>query len=157
MNKPFRPIAPMHQPQPAYDDDMYGWATTQAALLRERRVESIDWDNIVEEIEGLARHERSSARSHLRQLMAHILKWDHQPGRRTRSWALSIANQRIEYGDVISENPSLVPQADELRRSAYPQACKLAAVQTGLHVRTFPDTPPSWETLFERPFDFPEP
>jgi hypothetical protein len=38
-----------------YQLDPYAWALEQARLLRERRAAELDWDNLAEEIEDLAR------------------------------------------------------------------------------------------------------
>ena len=38
-----------------YESDFYAWAMEQAALLRERRLDAADIDNIAEEIESMGR------------------------------------------------------------------------------------------------------
>ena len=44
-----------------YEDDLYAWTQEQAALLRARRTEGLDWDHLAEEIlcDGRARPTRS--------------------------------------------------------------------------------------------------
>jgi hypothetical protein len=41
-----------------YESDFYAWAMEQAALLRERRLDAADIDNIAEEIESMGRGEK---------------------------------------------------------------------------------------------------
>ena len=42
-------------PAPLYERDYYSWALEQAALLRERRIAELDFDNLAEEVEDLGR------------------------------------------------------------------------------------------------------
>ena len=85
----------------------------QARHLREGRFEALDCDNLAEEIESLGREQFNKLVSALRVLMAHMLKWDHQPPLRSRSWVLSIEEQRLEIADVLADNPGLKPRIDE--------------------------------------------
>ena len=71
-----------------YDRDFYAWANEQAGLLREGRLSSADVANIAEEIETLGRNEKRELRSRLSVLFLLLLKWRHQPARRSRSWEL---------------------------------------------------------------------
>jgi len=41
----------------AYQFDPYSWALKQARVLRERRATELDWDNLAEEVEDLARRD----------------------------------------------------------------------------------------------------
>src|SRR6266481_4817281 len=79
-----------------YDRDFYSWPLEQARLVREGRWDAVDRDNVAEEIESLGREQFNKLASALRVLMLHMLKWDHQPKLRSRSWVLSIEAQRLE-------------------------------------------------------------
>ena len=41
-----------------YATDFHRWAETQAGLLRLRSANALDWDNLAEEIEALARNDQ---------------------------------------------------------------------------------------------------
>ncbi|MBV8454585.1 MAG: DUF29 family protein, partial [Deltaproteobacteria bacterium] len=41
----------------AYQLDPYSWALEQSRVLRERRTAELDWDNLAEEVEDLARRD----------------------------------------------------------------------------------------------------
>ena len=43
--------------------------------------------------------------SALRVLMLHLLKWDHQPSMRSRSWTLTIREQRRRAERQLRKNP----------------------------------------------------
>ena len=92
-------LAPGDEPVRAeYERDFYSWLLEQARHLREGRFEALDCDNLAEEIESLGREQFNKLVSALRVLMVHMLKWDHQPSLRSRSWVLSIQEQRLEIG-----------------------------------------------------------
>ena len=156
MNKPSRPNPPFEAASPPYELDGFGWAMAQAQLLRERRFDAIDLGNIIEEIESVGKRERSTVRSALLILMMHILKWQHQPERRSRSWSLSIASQRLAYEDAIRENPSLKADLDTIRAEAYRRARIEAAAETDLPLSAFPEMPPEWRVILEQPFELPD-
>jgi Domain of unknown function DUF29 len=52
-------------------------------------------------------------RSHLLIIMIHILKWKHQPQKRSTSWCKSIRNARYEIGEVQEETPSVTKEKIE--------------------------------------------
>ena len=57
-----------------YDTDSALWAQTQAAALREGRLADLDFKNLSEEIEALARRDRREILSPLTTLAVHLLK-----------------------------------------------------------------------------------
>ncbi len=121
-----------------YDRDFYAWANEQAGLLREGRLSGADVANIAEEIESLGRNEKRELRSRLSVLLLHLLKWRHQPARRSRSWELSIANARNDLAEHLADSPSLRAMLPEAVASAYRRARLHAEQQTGLPAQAFP-------------------
>jgi hypothetical protein len=79
---------------PAKEADLYSWARRQAELLRAGRLMEIDAAAIAEEIDDVGEEEYDKLESALRILMLHLLKWDHQPNMRGRSWTLTMREQR---------------------------------------------------------------
>jgi hypothetical protein len=67
-----------------YDSDPYAWSLEQAGLLRAGRFGEIDVENIADEILDEANTEYRVLEIALRILLVHMLKWDHQPERRSR-------------------------------------------------------------------------
>ncbi|MBV8360820.1 MAG: DUF29 domain-containing protein, partial [Deltaproteobacteria bacterium] len=67
-----------------YERDYYTWALEQARALRARSSEALDWENLAEEVEGLARTEARELKSRLEVLLVHLLKWRYQPNKRSR-------------------------------------------------------------------------
>jgi hypothetical protein len=152
-------LAPADAPaQAEYWHDFYSWLMEQAAHVRAGRWDALDRENLAEEIESLGREQFNKLESALRVLLMHMLKWDHQANRRTRSWAISIATQRIELDDVIEANPGLKPRINEAVAKGYRRARLEAADETGLHVDRFPkECPYSWGEIVSREFPFEAP
>lgn len=71
-----------------YECDYYTWALVNAAAIRERRLEHVDLDNVAAEIEDLGKSQESALESHLKVVLLHLLKLQHQPRRSTRSGQL---------------------------------------------------------------------
>ncbi len=66
-----------------YEADFYGWALEQAEALRQagrarlNTPKAVDWENVAEELDGLARSEARELRSRYKTLLVHLLKWRH--------------------------------------------------------------------------------
>jgi len=71
-------------PDGLYEHDTLAWSEHQADLLRrlaagERLNETIDWPNVIEEIESVGRSQLSTVKSLLVQALAHDLKCEAWP------------------------------------------------------------------------------
>lgn len=125
-----------------YDTDFYLWTQQQAALLRQGEFSRMDIENIAEEIESMGRSQSDAVRSFLRNILMHLLKWQHQPERRCVSWEITIDNGRDEIRWRLKKNPSLKSQLVLLIEDAYPQARRNASRETGLPLAIFPEQSP---------------
>jgi Domain of unknown function DUF29 len=95
-------------PTVSIDADYYAWLHDQASLLRDLSGElRIDCENLAEELEALARKDRTSLRSHLQNLLSHLLKWHYQPTHRSAGWQRTIDESRDSIEDLLDESPSL--------------------------------------------------
>lgn len=136
--------------------DLYSWAVRQAELLREGRLAEIDAAAIAEEIDDVGEEEYYRLESALRVLILHLLKWDHQPERRSRSWTLSILEHRRRAQRQLLRSPGLKSQLDDALTAAYEDARLEAASETGLPTRLFPATRPfDYAEIMERPIVWP--
>lgn len=140
-----------------YDRDFYTWCMRQAELVRARRLDEIDVENIGEELESLGKELASKLESAYRVLLLHLLKWRFQEKRRTRSWRISIGRERLNVPRVLRKNPGLKPHRAELFAEAYADARKEAALEIGLPLGTFPvDCPFTIDQALDEEF-WPEP
>jgi hypothetical protein len=94
--------------------------------------------NIAEEIESLGKEQVHGLESQLSRLLMHLLKYEHQPSRRSRSWRVSMVNARIRIGRYLRDNPSLKPRVGELLPDAYRDAVKAASAESGIAINDFP-------------------
>lgn len=139
---------------PLYDRDVYAWSQEQARLLRAGSLDEIDADNIAEEILDVGSNEYDKLESALRILLAHMLKWDHQPEKRTRSWENTIREQRYRVEKQLRKNPSLKSQLEEAVHDGYRSAILLASSETDMDVDRFPpECPYDWDAIVNRPFN----
>ena len=121
-----------------YETDFYGWAIEQADLLRKRRLNEADLDNIAEEIESMGRGEKRELVNRLAVLLAHLLKWQFQPGLRSTSWRLTVVEQRDRLAEHLKDNSSLKPMLPDTIKTAYRYARLAAQRETGLPSNVFP-------------------
>jgi hypothetical protein len=126
----------------SYETDLYAWTQAQAAALRAKAWETLDLANLAEEIESLGNEQTHAVESHLAILLLHLLKWCYQPGRRSRSWRLSIRNARIEIRKRLRRSPTLRADLPTILLDAYADARKLTMDNTGLPLATFPEACP---------------
>ena len=146
-------IPPSEPVRIAYEQDFYTWSLEQARLVRDGRWHAVDRENVAEEIESLGGEQFAKLESGLRALLMHMLKWDHQPERRSRSWVLSIKAQRIAVRRVMDTNPGLGPHVPEAIRFAFEAARVEAAREIDLDEHVFPERCPySWEDIVGREF-----
>jgi hypothetical protein len=125
-----------------YSEDYYAWISAQTAHLREGEVSRLDRENIAEELEDLGKSERRALASNLRNLLLHLLKYEFQRRQRSRSWLTSIENARVGIEDVLADSPSLRGAFAKQVATEYPRARKLASVETGLQMKSFPENCP---------------
>lgn len=136
-----------------YDSDFYGWTQEQADLLRSGSLSELDTQNLLEEIESMGRSERRELESRLEVLLAHLLKWKYQEGRRSRSWTLTIIGQRQKVSRCLKQSPSLKHKLNESLEAAYSDAIIAAERETQISRNVFPDTCPwTFEQIMDTNF-----
>ncbi len=121
-----------------HDSDFYAWTQEQAGYLRAGRWHDIDLEHLAEELEHMGARERRELSHRLAVLLAHPLKWQHQPERRGNSWRLTIEVQRLDLAELLDQSPSLRLRLGERVSAAYRKAILLAAQETGLSKSQFP-------------------
>jgi len=126
----------------SYEQDFYAWTRRTAELLRAGRFETADIEHVAEEIEDMGRRDLRELNRRAQVLIAHLLKWQLQPARRTRSWRATIATQRLELEGLLSQSPSLRRKLVEALAANYRGAVKRALTESGLPEDRVPTTCP---------------
>ncbi|MFO1430668.1 MAG: DUF29 domain-containing protein [Candidatus Competibacteraceae bacterium] len=123
-----------------YEQDPHAWALHNATLLRQGRLAEIDAEHLAEELEDMGANKKRAIARHLMRLLQHLLKYKMQPQLRSKSWQLTIRNQREDLRELLEESPSLVHtlhDPERLRR-AYARAVSEASIETGIDESVFP-------------------
>jgi hypothetical protein len=134
------------QRQSLYETDYVKWIETTVEQLKQKNYDAIDWENLIDEIEDMARSDRRSLKSNLVVILTHLLKWQFQPERRSSSWQASIVEHRRRVRDLLKDSPSLKPYFEEVFAECYEDAIELASIETGLPTSTFPRSSPYTST-----------
>jgi hypothetical protein len=86
-----------------YEEDFYVWTERQAELLRARRFDELDLENLIEEVAELGEAVKKSVRSRVRTIIEHLLKLQHSPALDPRpGWRETIRTQRDDLSDDLT-------------------------------------------------------
>jgi len=125
-----------------YRKDFHAWCFDQAKLIREKKFDDLDVENLAEEVESVGKSEESELESRLSLLISHLLKWKYQPERRCKSWIFTIKEQRRRVKKHLIKHPSLKHGLDGAFEDSYSDAVMRAEKETKLDIDTFPEQMP---------------
>ena len=136
------PDKPEQSSEELYWADTYTWAMQQADALRRRDFSSVDWDNVIEEIEDMGKSELRRWKSHCASLIRHMLKLEYWPSwdvKTGQAWIRTISNAREQMRDTLDESPGLQSKKQEMLGQAWKTgrrnvARDLAELQTGSQI-----------------------
>lgn len=127
-----------------YDRDFYLWTQTTAKLLKEKQLDMVDFDNLIEEIESMGKSERKELKSRLTVLIEHLLKikfWQSEKANNARGWRQTIVEQRRQIEYLLSDSPSLKGLLAEIWFECYVNARKDIIKKYELDAEIFPTEP----------------
>jgi Domain of unknown function DUF29 len=104
-----------------YEEDFYVWTEIQADLLRARRFDALDLENLIEEVEALGRAEKKEVLSNATVIIEHLLKLQYSPAQDPRSdWIDSVLEHRnrLEY--------DLTPRLRQILQDDLPRVYEVA-------------------------------
>ena len=96
--------------QDLHDRDFNLWLEEQAIALKNKDTETLDWANLLEEIEDMGRSDKRALRSNLGRLLEHLLKlryWETEKERCANGWKIEIRAFRKKIRELLEESPSL--------------------------------------------------
>jgi hypothetical protein len=120
-----------------YERDETAWLETMSALAASRRYAEMDYLHLSEYLADMAKRDRREVFSRLVVLLAHLLKWEHQPEGRSGAWRGTIREQRRELRQLL-ESGILRNHAEAVLADAYAEARRQAADETELSLDVFP-------------------
>ena len=138
-----------------YEDDLYAWVQAQVELLRSGQLSEVDAENVAEELSDVGNEQLDKLDSAITVLTQHLLKWDHQPTRRSRSWALSVEEQRRRIRKLLKRNPALKSKLSEALVDGYADGRGRALSETNLPADALPVVCPyNFDDLMNRDITF---
>jgi len=126
-----------------YEQDETAWLEAMSALAAEGRFGEMDFTNLSEYLDSMAKSERREVSNRLATLLMHLLKWRHQAEMRTGSWGRTIHEQRRQLQRLL-DSGTLRNHAEAELPEAYSDARQYAARETGLPLDAFPEACP-WD------------
>jgi len=98
-----------------YEKDFYLWVMENLKLLKNKEYDLVDWENLLEEIEDMARRELESLLNLMATIMEHIYKWENfrESAYMRSKWRKSIINARKEMLKLFKDMPFLKAKAQE--------------------------------------------
>jgi hypothetical protein len=121
-----------------YETDFYRWTVEQSQFLALGKLQGLDLENLAEEIASLGRQERQELENRLGVLIGHLLKWQYQPNKRSRSWQVTISNQRRDIKKLLANNPSLKPYLDTAVQDGFLSGLGLVLSETKIKKKLLP-------------------
>ncbi len=125
-----------------YETDFNLWLEETALLIKEGKLDRLDIENLLEEIEGMSWREKDAVESNLIRVLQHLLKWNYQPQKRSPSWAYTIIEHSRRLNKAFKNSPSLNRHFNDVFDECYAAACQVASVETQLPLTTFPQSCP---------------
>jgi hypothetical protein len=142
--------------QELYEIDNHLWIQETVKLLKEKKFNELDLENLIEEITAMGISQKREIKSRLRVLIMHLLKHKYQSEKISSSWISTIIEQRRQLEDLLEFNPSLKSYVLEIIDKCYQDARKDGSKETGLPLKKFPlDNPFTVEQILDVDF-FPE-
>ncbi len=130
--------------QQLYNQDYQLWLETTLEQLRKSEYSQVDWENLLEEIEGMTKRDKRALKSLLTRLFEHLLKlayWETEREYNQAGWKGEIQNLRSQIKDLLEDSPSLKPYLAEIIDKSYDTAVKIAKQKMEISSNVFPNVP----------------
>ena len=123
--------------QTLYEQDFSLWVNDTVQKLKAKNTENLDWEHLIEEIEGLTRSDRREIKHRLITLFEHALKRRYVPLNECyRGWELTIKRTQSKLQDILEDSPSLRSYLLEIMPNCYQEALENVRIE---YDSLFPD------------------
>jgi hypothetical protein len=133
-----------------YEIDDHQWLLETIELLKNKQFQQLDLDNLIEELEYLARKDKREVKSFLEQIIIHLLLlqyWTEESERNSAHWQEEILNFRTQLEDTLTRN--LTNYLAEEMFSIYQRALKRVKIKTKNQINFPQECPYSLEQLLD--------
>jgi hypothetical protein len=127
-----------------YEQDFYLWIQTTLAILRERKLEQLDIENLIEEIDSMGRSEKKELKTRLVILIEQLLKlqyWTEEKDYNARDWRNIVVEQRRQIAYTLADSPSLKGILNDVFLDCYTDARNDIINKYQLPSTLFPEQP----------------
>ena len=110
-----------------HEQDFNLWVEQTKVAIQNRDFESMDWENLWDEIDDMGKSEKRSLESFLELLIAHILKinyWEKERDRNYTHWKVEVRNFRTRLRRLLKRNPSLRKYMEDVYDDIYRETVK---------------------------------
>jgi hypothetical protein len=124
-----------------YEIDDYLWIEETVKLLKDKKFDELDLENLIEELDDLGSEKRHKVESLLEQIIRHLLLleyWSHEYESNYRHWQAEVVSFRTQINRRMTTN--FQNYLEENLSKIYTQARKYVKVKSGLD--TFPQECP---------------
>lgn len=128
--------------QDLYEKDDHLWLEKTIELLKEKRFNDLDLDNLIEELESLGRRDKSAVQSLAEQIIRHLLLlqyWQKESDRNSSHWRSEIVSFRNQIEADLTTN--LTNFLEQELFKIYKSALRYTQEKTKYSVN-FPETCP---------------
>ena len=139
-----------------YNQDFYLWIEQTVQALKNRDLNSLDWDNLIEEVESMGRSEKRELKSRLLVVIEQLLKlmfWESEKLQNIRGWRTTVVEQRYQIELLLTDSPSLRPMLQDIFADSYAKARRHTMRKYSLPESVVPVEPPfSLEQVLDSEF-----
>ncbi|WP_017293791.1 DUF29 domain-containing protein [Geminocystis herdmanii] len=127
-----------------YDTDYNLWVLDTVKKLENRDLDTLDWDNLIEEVLDLSKRDKRKLESLLIKLIEHLLilgYWQSEKERNRGHWQKEIINFRKQIKRLLEDSPSLKNHLKTRLDRCYQDGREIASQHSLLSLNTFPEEP----------------
>jgi len=133
-----------------YETDNYFWLLETIDLLKQGRLDELDLENLIEELESLAKRDQHKVKSLLEQVIRHLLLlqyWANEYDRNKNHWRSEIRSFRVQLKDRLTSN--LYNYLLSIFATIYEDALGYVQEKTGFTVNFPTECPYSLEEVLD--------
>lgn len=134
-----------------YETDEHLWLEETIKLLKENRLNDLDLENLIEELESLSKSDKNRVSSFLEQIIRHLLLlqyWIPEQSRNQNHWRAEIQSFRTQLRKYLTTN--LQNYLDDELTNIYQDALEYVRQKTGFSVDFPQECPYALEELLDK-------
>ncbi len=134
-----------------YETDEHLWLEETIKILKEKRLNDLDLENLIQELESLSKREKNRVSSFLEQIIRHLLLlqyWREEQSRNQNHWRAEIQSFRTQLRKYLTTN--LQNYLDNELNIIYQDALEYVKQKTGFCVDFPEECPYSLEQLLDK-------